>query len=64
MVEDGGWGEGGGRRLKCGRPHQIFIFTEEKYEFVYSQLSIWGLLALEDHFSKIHHHICTQDQVL
>ena len=41
-------GREGGRRLKCARPHQTFLFTKEKYEFVYSQLSIWGLLALED----------------
>ena len=36
MVEDGRWGEGGGRRLKYGRPHQIFTFVKEKYEFVIS----------------------------
>ena len=50
-------GREGGRRVKYGRPHQIFIFAEEKYEFVYSQLCIWGLPALDDHFSKIYRHI-------
>ena len=50
-------GREGGRRVKYGRPHQIFIFAEEKYEFVYSQLCIWGLPALDDDFSKIYRHI-------
>ena len=57
MVEDGRWGEGGGRRVKYGRPHQIFIFVKEKYEFVISQLCILGLSALDDHFCKIYRHI-------
>ena len=38
MVEDGTLGEGGGRRLKYGHPHQIFTFVTEKYEFVIFQL--------------------------
>ena len=50
MVEDGRSGEGGGSRARYGRPHQIFIFVREKYEFVISQLSILGLSALDDHF--------------
>ena len=57
IVDDGRWGEGGGRRVKYGRPHQILIFVEEKYEFVFSQLCIWGLLALDHHFCKIYRHI-------
>ena len=57
MVEDGRWGEGGGSRSKYGRPHQIFIFVKEKYEFVISQLCILGLSALDDHFCKIYRHI-------
>ena len=43
-------GREGGRRVKYGRPHQIFIFVKEKYEFVISQLCILGLSALDDHF--------------
>ena len=57
MVDDGGWGEGGGRRVKYGSPHQIFICAEEKYVFMYSQLCIWCLPALDDHFSKNYRHI-------
>ena len=50
-------GREGGRRVKYGRPHQIFIFVKEKYEFVISQLCILGLSALDDHFLKIYRHI-------
>ena len=50
-------GREGGRRVINGRPHQIFIFVEEKYEFVFSYLCIWGLPALDDHFCKIYRHI-------
>ena len=57
MVEDGRSGEGGGSRARYGRPHQIFIFVKEKYEFVISQLCILGLSALDDIFCKIYRHI-------
>ena len=50
-------GREGGRKVKYGRPHQIFIFVKEKYEFVISQLCILGLSALDDHFCKIYRHI-------
>ena len=36
MVDDRRWGEEGGRRVKYGRPRQIFIFLEKKYEYVFS----------------------------
>ena len=65
MVEDGRRGEGGGRRLKYGRPHQIFSFVKEKYEFVISQLCILGLSALDDHFLQdLSSYLCTQGQLL
>ena len=43
MVDDGRWGEGGGRRVTYGRLHQTFVFVEEKYELVFTQICIWGL---------------------
>ena len=43
-------GREGGQGVKYGRPHQIFIFVKEKYEFVISQLCILGLSALDYHF--------------
>ena len=57
MVEDGRSGEGGGSRARYGRPHQIFIFVEKEYKFVFSRLCIWSLSALDDHFCKIYRHI-------
>ena len=42
---------------KMWTPHQILIFVKEKYEFVYCQLCFGGLLAPDDHFSKIYLHI-------
>ena len=50
-------GREGGQRVKYGRPHQIFIFVEEKYELVFSQLCIWGWLTLDDRFCKIYRHM-------
>ena len=41
MVEDGRSGEGGGSRARYGRPHQIFIFVKEKYEFVICDSVFW-----------------------
>ena len=38
---------GGGRWVKCGRPHQILIFAKEKYEFVYCQLCFLGFRWLQ-----------------
>ena len=43
-------GGGRGSKVKYGRPHQIFIFVKEKYEFVISQLCNLGLSALDYHF--------------
>ena len=41
----------------------FFLFVEEKYEFVYCQHYIWGLLTLDDRFSKIYlHTLSTQGQ--
>ena len=49
-------GRKGGPWAKRGRPHQFFLFAKEKNEFVYCQHCIWGLLALDDHFSKTYLH--------
>ena len=54
MVEDGGWGEGGGRWLKCGRPHKFFVFNKEKYSFVLCERRICLLTTLDDHISMIY----------
>ena len=55
-VEDGGQGGGRGVDGGRGRPHQLFLFAEEKDKFVYCQHFICGLLALDDHFNKIYFH--------
>ena len=53
-VDDGGVGKEV-RGLGNVVVHSKF-FAVEKYEFVYFQRSIWGLLALENHFNKIYLH--------
>ena len=53
-IVDGG--REGGRWLKCGRPHQIFVFGDEIYDFENCQLCICTFMAVDDHISKIHLH--------